>query len=73
MCEVTPTIDYTPDDNGYTLLPPGVTYYTPDIYARWQLLGDKAVFGVRYSDRTDYQGNSDRLGGFYQEKTDKGV
>lgn len=54
MCEVTPTIDYTPDDYGYTLLPPGVTFYTPDIYARWLLLGDKAVFGVRYSDRTGY-------------------
>lgn len=70
---MTPTIDYTPDKYGRTLLPPGVTFYTPDIYARWQLLGDKAVFGVRYSDRTDYQGNSDRLGGIYQEESDKGV
>ena len=68
-----PTIDYTPDDYGRTLLPPGVIYYTPDTYARWQLLGDKAVFGVRYSDRTDYPSNSDRLGKIYQKESDKEV
>ena len=58
----TPTIDYSPDEYGNTLLPPGVTFYTPDIHGRWLLQGDKAVFGVRYSDHSDYQ-----------EKSDKGV
>ena len=68
-----PTIDDTPDTYGRTLLPPGVTFYTPDIHGRWLLQGDKAVFGVWYSDHSAYQENSDRLGGIYQEKSDKGV